>query len=407
MPHRDDIGTPRTEPSGSLTSALQEQVLILEAQLRDAETRSVQARQLFTQAPNIAFLLSPEGRVLDANSRACALLNTSPERLVGRRLGQCLAPVSQAAFAALLRRVFDEPGHYRAEVRLLLGDGTLREMAVEVAPADGQVRGPACHLTLTDISSWKEAHSTLLDTQVLLECQAQDLHARIRVLSDEVVMVMEATSTELHKHLARAQGLVNVHRLEASDIAESRHLKAMEQSLQQVTQTLNSLEQYTQAIKMRMRLQPVDLNRVLDQVRKDLREQTKGRDVQITAADLPVVQGDSQALQMIVREYLSNALKFTRTREVARLHIRVEETTTAYFIGVQDNGVGFNMRQRDRIFRLFQRLHSGTVYEGSGLGLAVVQRLCERFGGRAWAEGKPDQGATFWFACPKEPVLTV
>ena len=152
---------------------------------------------------------------------------------------------------------------------------------------------------------------------------------------------------------------------------------------------------------MRTPTRSVNLNQVLREALKDIENQKTGRDVQITTVPLPTVEGDSQVLQIILGEYLSNALKFTRTRPRARLSILLEEDDTEYRIGVQDNGVGFNMRQKEKAFELFERLHSSQQYEGTGLGLTAVRRLCARFGGRAWGEGKVDQGATFWFSWPK------
>lgn len=125
--------------------------------------------------------------------------------------------------------------------------------------------------------------------------------------------------------------------------------------------------------------------------------------MQVSQGALPAVTGDSRVLYIILHEYVMNALKFTRVRPQARLHVMVKETEAEHWIGVEDNGIGFNVRQKEQVFDLFTRLHSSDLYEGTGLGLAVVRSLCERFGGRAWAEGKVDQGATFWFAWPKAP----
>ncbi|WP_268239061.1 sensor histidine kinase, partial [Deinococcus malanensis] len=96
---------------------------------------------------------------------------------------------------------------------------------------------------------------------------------------------------------------------------------------------------------------------------------------------------------------------YTRTRAEARLHLHVRETEAEFVIGVEDNGVGFDMRHKERLFRLFQRQHPSSVYEGSGLGLAVVRRVTERFGGRAWGEGAVNRGSTFWFAWPRQPTV--
>jgi light-regulated signal transduction histidine kinase (bacteriophytochrome) len=139
---------------------------------------------------------------------------------------------------------------------------------------------------------------------------------------------------------------------------------------------------------MRIHLQRVDLQRAFQEVLKDAQPYMVDRVVQITHDPLPTVQGDSQALYLALDEYVAKALKFTRGQEKARIHV-----------------TGFNMRSKGKLFRLFGRLHSSKYYEGTGIGLVTVKRVCERFGGRVWGEGKVDQGATFWFAWPKQPSV--
>ena len=123
----------------------------------------------------------------------------------------------------------------------------------------------------------------------------------------------------------------------------------------------------------------------------------KGRQVEINLADLPAAQADPVLVKQVWVNLLANALKFTREREPPRIEIgwQREKGATVYY--VKDNGVGFDMAQVDRLFRAFHRLHHAEEFEGNGLGLAIVQRIVERHGGRAWAEGAIDQGAAFYF----------
>jgi len=160
-------------------------------------------------------------------------------------------------------------------------------------------------------------------------------------------------------------------------------------ALQQTLGLLESLRRYMQVRFLRTRIRPVNLNHVLREVLKDIEDQKTGRDVQITTVPLPTIESDSQVLQIVFGEYLSNALKFTRVRPKTCLSVLSEEDDTEYRIGVQDNGVGFNMKQKEKAFELFGRLHSSQQDEGTGLGLTVVRRLCERLGSRAW--GKKDR----------------
>jgi light-regulated signal transduction histidine kinase (bacteriophytochrome) len=132
-------------------------------------------------------------------------------------------------------------------------------------------------------------------------------------------------------------------------------------------------------------------------VLRDLHGEQEGRRVEITIGDLPACQADPVLLKQVFVNLLSNALKFTRHCEVARIVIdcQVDNGQCAYF--VKDNGVGFEMQYVDKLFGVFQRLHRAEDYQGTGIGLAMVQRIIHRHGGRVWAEAEVNKGATLYF----------
>ncbi|MVN85215.1 PAS domain-containing protein [Deinococcus sp. HMF7620] len=398
MSYTDDVSRPDVLTSVATTTQLQAEIQLLQGQLRAAETTAQQARRLFTHAPQGAFLLNAEGRVLEANLQAGQLLGRPAHQLAGRRLGQLLVPASQHALTTLLKRVFDTAERVEEELMILLPDGGAQSVLVAASRSDGAEEAPWCHLSVTNVTPLKEGHLFLLNETERLERQIQEHEVKNRRLDEEVHEVVSATHAQLHLHLSRLQGYLKLHQKEVDDSHPAPHLETVQTVLGTTFGLLESLNQYVQARQLRLRLSPVDLNRVLAEVRKDLR-----REVQLSAPHLPTVLGDSKALQIILQEYLLNALKFTRTRDVARLELRIEEVDGAYLFGVTDNGLGFNMRQKDKAFDLFGRLHPTAACEGTGLGLAVVRRLAERMGGRAWGEGKVNQGATFWVSCLKVP----
>ena len=116
--------------------------------------------------------------------------------------------------------------------------------------------------------------------------------------------------------------------------------------------------------------------------------------LQITLDDLPTVQGDSTLLQQVFTNLLDNAMKFSRDRTPAQIHIGYRSDGTFW---VQDNGVGFDMAYADKLFSPFQRLHSSEQFQGTGIGLAIVQRIIHRHGGQIWGESAPDRGTTIFF----------
>ncbi len=157
--------------------------------------------------------------------------------------------------------------------------------------------------------------------------------------------------------------------------------------------------------------QPTNLNSMVAEVITMLQPESEGRKVQWAVADLPLVQCDPVLVKQVFQNLLANALKFTRPRTTVDGNARrsapastpavievscVEEDGQPVFM-VRDNGVGFNMKYVDKLFGVFQRLHSAEQFEGTGIGLATVQRIVQKHGGRVWAEAEPDKGATFYF----------
>jgi len=329
--------------------------------------------------PVAALLLAPDGQVAEANAAACALLGRTREDLLGRNPGPFLALASQPSFAALLRGVLAERRPERGEAQLLSGETTL-DLLLDLSPWGQE----GALLLLTDITVYKAAHRHLLDGHSRQEARLQERSARVQALNRELEAVVSKFIQQLQLPVARGLSFLGLLRRELEGRAQqeppeavTRLLLNSERSFQQVLALFKSLERYMQARAMRVRVRRVDLKAVLREVLKDVRHLLEGRDVQITADPLPTLQGDSQALYLVLDEYVSNALKFTRSREVARIHVVVRELDTEYHIGVQDNGAGFNMRQKARLFELFGRLHPSSVYEGSGIGLANSRRVCE------------------------------
>jgi light-regulated signal transduction histidine kinase (bacteriophytochrome) len=132
-------------------------------------------------------------------------------------------------------------------------------------------------------------------------------------------------------------------------------------------------------------------------VLSELKRETEGRAIEWRIEALPTVECDSGLMKQVFANLLSNAVKYTRPRPVAVIEVgqKPGNGTTAVF--VRDNGVGFNMKYADKLFGVFQRLHSEQEFEGTGVGLSIVQRIITRHGGRIWAEGEVDKGATFHF----------
>ena len=142
----------------------------------------------------------------------------------------------------------------------------------------------------------------------------------------------------------------------------------------------------------------MDLNDLVRDTMANLETETRDRHIAWTIPALPAVKGDPSMLKQVFGNLLGNAVKYTRPRDMAQIEIgQTGEEDGQLIFFVRDNGAGFDMKYADKLFRVFQRLHRAEEFEGTGVGLANVQRIIARHGGRVWAEAAPDRGATFYF----------
>jgi len=163
---------------------------------------------------------------------------------------------------------------------------------------------------------------------------------------------------------------------------------------------ITDLLRLSQLNRQELHRQPVRFTEVVGRIIESMAGERAGRDIEFVVADIPTWQVDPGLLQQVFVNLLSNAVKFTRDRAKARIEIgyRMDGTTLVCF--VRDNGVGFNMKYMNKLFGVFQRLHSADQFEGTGVGLSIVRRIIERHGGKVWVDGAQDQGATFYFSLP-------
>ena len=385
---------------------LRQRVQALEAALQTAQR---QDRALWNGAPAPLFVLNSQGRIEEVNVVACGLLEQTRSALLGQPLTRFLAPESGEPFRALLGQVAEDGLNRRGEAQLARAGGTRCDVLLDLNAQRADGGAVQWRLVMTDLTGYRrvEARTPEHPGAPDHEHQLREQARRIRELNQELDQVFTVLIQQLQLPLARAMNFLGMTRRvlgEPSGTA-GRPLLNTERAVQQAIALLASVNRYMQVRHMRVRLRSVDLGRVLAEVIKNAQPVLADRDVQLTHDPLPTVRGDSQALYVILDEYVANALKFTKGREQARIHVLVQDAGSEYRIGVEDNGVGFDPAKRNRLFQLFGRLHPSRVYEGSGVGLVTVERVCRRFGGRVWAEGEVDRGATFWFSWPKEPVV--
>ncbi|MBI2357326.1 MAG: hypothetical protein HYV04_00140 [Deltaproteobacteria bacterium] len=204
------------------------------------------------------------------------------------------------------------------------------------------------------------------------------------------------------RHMHGYADLLKKSALSALDDKGRHYLDTILDSAKQMADLIDELLAFSRLGQAQMKKIQVNLDGLVQEAVKTLRSDMEGRNIVWKIDPLPEVYADPFMLRLVLVNYVSNALKFTRTRPQAKIEVGTRDNQgSEAVVFVRDNGVGFNMRYADKLFGVFQRLHRAEEFEGTGIGLANVRRIIHRHGGRAWAEGKVDGGATFYFSLPK------
>ncbi|HEY2122152.1 MAG TPA: ATP-binding protein, partial [Chthoniobacterales bacterium] len=204
------------------------------------------------------------------------------------------------------------------------------------------------------------------------------------------------------RHIAGFTELLQKHSDPVLDEESRDHIGLIREAASRMDSLVDDLLAFSRIGRAGTQRTTVDLEQLVKDVVGEIAPDTQGRKILWRIGSLPSCYGDPAMLRLVFGNLVSNGVKFTRTREQAEIEIgSLNHTPDEVVLFVKDNGVGFDMKYKDKLFGVFQRLHSQEAFEGTGIGLATVQRIIHRHGGRVWAEGSVDHGATFYVALPK------
>jgi light-regulated signal transduction histidine kinase (bacteriophytochrome) len=210
------------------------------------------------------------------------------------------------------------------------------------------------------------------------------------------------------RHIAGFGGLLEKRLGAVPDAEAARYVRTIIESAARMGRLVDDLLSFSRMGRMKMNEEPVDLNAVVRDVVREIEHEVSGRQIRWTTHPLPAVTGDPALMRLAFSNLISNAVKYTQTRNVAEIEIGAQPVSNGErVVYVRDNGVGFEMAYVHKLFGVFERLHSTDAFEGTGIGLANVRRIIARHGGRTWAEGAVDRGATFFMSLPVERELGV
>jgi light-regulated signal transduction histidine kinase (bacteriophytochrome) len=206
------------------------------------------------------------------------------------------------------------------------------------------------------------------------------------------------------RHISGFADMLRRHAGSSLDETSRRHLDTITKSSKRMGDLIDDLLVFSRMGRAAMGRARVPLGPVVAEVLGEIQEDVKGRKIDWKIDPLPEVQGDPAMLRQVLANLISNAVKYTRTRPEARIEIGAQSANGDTVVFVRDNGVGFDAQYAHKLFGVFQRLHSEKDFEGTGAGLAIVQRIVARHGGRAWADGEVGKGATFYFTLGGEAL---
>ena len=372
--------------------------------ITDRKKAELKFRALLEAAPDAMVIVNHLGRIALANAQTEKLFGYTRQELLGQ-------PVEMLMPQAARKRHESHRDAYNSAPRTrpihsgldLVGrrkDGSEFPAEISLSPLQ-TAEGTFVTSAIRDITERKQI-------EAMRARHAEELGQANRELADankELESFTYSVSHDLRAPLRHIDGfsriLLDEYKSKLDD--SGRHyLQRVADGAKQMGRLVDDLLNFSRLGRQELKRQSANLTAIVENVRVDLAESASGRNVEWKVASLPAVECDPALIKIVFTNLLSNALKFTapRGQTIIELGCSEEEDQPAFF--VRDNGVGFDTKYADKLFGVFQRLHRQEDFEGTGVGLAIVQRIIHKHGGRIWAKSAPDRGATFYFTLPSK-----
>jgi PAS domain S-box-containing protein len=375
---------------------------------REVAIRTQQAN-LLNLTHDTIFVRDMNDTIIYWNRGAQELYGWSEEEAVGKRSHALLKPVFPPQTD---EPITDRAGTGRAELlRVGRWDGELRHTKADGAEVvvssrwslqrDEQGNPVAVLETNNDITEHKRREDEIRGLNQQLAKRSTELEATNKELEAFAYSISHDLRAPL-RHMVGYTELLQKHSGPAMDDKGRRYMTTILEAAKKMGALIDDLLAFSRIGRAEARETIVSMDQLVKEVQSEVLHDTEGRNLTWKVGTLPNLYGDRSMLKLALVNLVSNALKFTRTRPAPEIEIgSSDQRSNGVVVFVKDNGVGFDMKYVNKLFGVFQRLHRADEFEGTGIGLATVQRIVHRHGGRVWAEAEVGGGATFYLSIPR------
>ncbi len=369
--------------------------------LRESEEKY---RTIFENSMEGILVTQSDGQILSANPEACRILGRSEEEI--RRTGRQGFMDEKDPRLTKAKKLRADNGFFRGELAFLRRDMT--PFPVEISSRVFRDRdGVLKNITIFhDITKRKRGEEKLREITIESRKRAIEAEKRKRQLEEinrELESFSYSISHDLRYPLRAVHQFAEIILKEHSDGLDSQGFKFFNLILKNtkvMEDLIQGLLSLARVSSREVHTSKLNVNRIVKDILNQWDLQKAGRNVRFKFDSFPEVMGDPVLLRQVFANLISNAVKFTRRKRLPRIEIGGYRHDGSVVYYIRDNGIGFKMSDYDRLFGTFQRLHSESQFEGSGIGLALVQRIVHKLGGQVWAKSKSNKGATFYFNLP-------